>query len=147
MGKEENFKGAGVKFSSTNQPKNAGRKKNVFKKFKDKFNLSSDDVNNIIEYLLSLPLQKLQEIIKDEKQSVIVVNFATAILTGVKSGSLYSINQLLDRKIGKPKETIEFNGNITSSQYDLSKLTDKQLELLENLLSGAVISESSDSTD
>jgi hypothetical protein len=147
MGQEDNFKGStGKRFSSTNQPANSGRKKNVFKRFKEKFDLSADDVDNIIEYLLSQPIEKLQEIIKDPKQSVIVVNFATAVLTGAKLGDLGAIEKLLNRRIGKPKDRIEISGNIISSQYDLSKLTDEQLEQLENLLSGAV-SESGSAAD
>lgn len=143
MGKEDNFKGAtGKRFSSTNQPPNAGRKKNVFKKFKEKFDLSADDVDNIVEYLLSQPLEKLVEIMKDPKQTVIVVNFASAVLAGIKAGDLDAIEKLLNRKIGKPKEKIELSGNIQTSQYDLSKLTDEQLEQLENILSGAIEGES-----
>jgi hypothetical protein len=112
MGKEDNFKGAtGKRFSSTNQPANSGRKKNVFKRFKEKFDLSADDVDNIIEYLLSQPIEKLSEIIKDPKQTVIVVNFATAVLTGVKSGDLDAIEKLLNRRIGKPKEKLELSGS------------------------------------
>lgn len=146
MGIEDNFKGAtGQRFSSTNQPKNSGRKKNVFKKFQEKYELSSDDVNTLIEYLLSLSGEKLMKIVKDNKQSALVMNMASAVLHGIKKGDLTAVERLLDRKIGKPKDVVEIKGNISTSKYNLDRLSDEQLQQLENLLTGAAESEPSDS--
>ncbi len=139
--------GEKTRFSKENQPANRGRKKNVFKHYQEKYDLSSQDVNNTIEFLLSQPLEKLQEIIKDPKKPAMVINFATAILTGIKKGDLSAIERMLDRKIGKPKEQIEIKGNINTTGYDLSKLSDEQLEQLENLLSGAISGESENTSN
>jgi len=100
-----------VKFTSENQPANRGRKKNVFKYYQEKYDLSAADVNNTIEYLLSQPIEKLQEIIKDPKKPAMVVNFAMAILSGIKKGDLTAIERMLDRKVGKPKQEVELSGS------------------------------------
>lgn len=139
--------GEKTRFSADNQPANRGRKKNVFKKFKEKYELSSDDVNALIEYLLSLTGEKLIEVVKDNNQPAFVLNIASAVLHGIKKGDLTAIEKLLDRKLGKPKDTVEIRGNIKTSDYDLSKLTDEQLEQLENILTGAAESEPSDTND
>lgn len=124
-----------VKFTKENQPANRGRKKNVFKFYQEKYDLSSQDVNNTIEFLLSQSIDDLQKIIKDPKKPAMVVNFATAVLTGIKKGDLSAIERMLDRKVGKPKEVVEVHGNINTSNYDLSKLSDEELEQLEILQS------------
>lgn len=103
--------GVKTRFTSENQPANRGRKKNVFKFYQEKYDLSSSDVNNTIEYLLSQSIDELQRIIKDSKKPAMVVNFATAILSGIKRGDLTAVEKMLDRKVGRPKQELELTGN------------------------------------
>lgn len=69
MGKADNLKGIREKtqFTSENQPAGAGRKKNIFKYLKADFNLSQDDLRNIIDYISLMPQSKFKEIIRDIK--------------------------------------------------------------------------------
>lgn len=114
-----------TQFSTTNQPANPGRRKNMFTALKDKYSLSSDDVNTIIEYLCSLtPKQLNDEILTNENKTVLEVAFARAILEAIKKGDLTQIEKLLDRKIGKVANKVdakvesELNINITMPKND-----------------------------
>lgn len=49
-----------------------------------------------------------------------------------ESARVSAANALLDRAYGKPRQAVEHSGNIGT--YDLSKLSDDELDRLENIL-------------
>lgn len=49
-----------------------------------------------------------------------------------ESARVAAANALLDRAYGKPRQAVEHSGNIGT--YDLSKLSDDELDRLENIL-------------
>jgi len=69
------------------------------------------------------------------------------LLAGVMSkilsrGDSSSVALMREIRQAMEGDNINFKGAIKTSQYDLSKLTDEQLEQLENILTGAVDGES-----
>lgn len=105
----ENIKEIGqeTRFSSENQPNNSGRKKNRFAHLKDLYELSSNDMDNIIKYLLSLEKNELMEMAKKDDSPVILIAFASAIIDAIKKGNITQINYMLDRLHGKPKNNLD----------------------------------------
>lgn len=65
------------------------------------------DVYETIELLLSMTVEQLGEVFKDPKASVLEKTIAKALAKSLEKGSLYSIETLLSRRFGKPKETAE----------------------------------------
>ena len=65
------------------------------------------DIHETIELLLSMDVQQLGEVFKDPKASILEKTIAKALAKSLEKGSLYSIETLLSRRFGKPKETAE----------------------------------------
>jgi hypothetical protein len=103
--------GKNTRFTSENQPENRGAKKNRFKHLQNQFELSSIDVNSIIEYISSVSVEELKDIQTDKKQPVIIKAFAKAALNAVDKGDLSQFEKMLDRVIGKVKDNIDMNLN------------------------------------
>ena len=55
--------------------------------------------------LVALTQSELQMIIDDENNTALERTVAKAIVKGLEKGSLYNLEQLINRAIGKPKET------------------------------------------
>lgn len=98
--------GKDTRFSSTNQPENSGRKKNRFKHLKGEYELSAEDVNNIVQYVASLNPDELKELTSDKKTPVIILAYATAAYNAIKKGELNQLETMLNRSIGKPSENV-----------------------------------------
>ena len=60
-------KGIATQFSSTNQPKNSGRKKNFFTYLKEEYDLSQSDLTNCINHISQMPMVKVLELIDKVK--------------------------------------------------------------------------------
>jgi hypothetical protein len=116
----ENLKRAAKKtqFSSTNQPKKSGRKKNRFTHLKNQFELSKSDVENIVTYLLSISLDELRKLAADKERSTIEIAFAKAVLNDIKYSDLSKVEQLLDRAIGKVSNNVELSGGVNIVYLD-----------------------------
>jgi hypothetical protein len=57
--------------------------------------------------LVALTQSELQMIIDDENNTALERTVAKAIVKGLEKGSLYNLEQLINRAIGKPKEVSE----------------------------------------
>jgi hypothetical protein len=57
--------------------------------------------------LVALTSSELQMIIDDENNTALERTVAKAIVKGLEKGSLYNLEQLINRAIGKPKEVSE----------------------------------------
>jgi Mor family transcriptional regulator len=119
---EDNFKGAkGKRFGEGQTWKGNGRKPNRLKELTQKYNISSDDINNIFKNILfPHTFGELQEMIASDEEKkiypakdlpVLEVMIISACLQDIKKGSLMSVMQILDRVIGKPtqKDIVEFS--------------------------------------
>jgi len=83
-----------------------GRPRKIFSRFKNAgYKLS--EVNDTIQYLVQLSEAEIKDILKRQDITVLEKTVCKAILKSLKNGSLYSIETLLSRVYGKPKETVD----------------------------------------
>ena len=97
-------------WSSTNQPKNRGRKPSSVKKYIKDNNLTYDDVAQMAKYILPLNEEGLKKLILDPKTPIIIRTFSKAVFSDLKKSSIHNIMALIDRAVGKPKERQEISG-------------------------------------
>lgn len=99
----------GQRFSSENQPEKNGRPRKYVSDLKAQgYKLS--EVNDAIQALMSMDLNELKDVAANPKATVLEVTIAMAIKKSIDRGSLYSIETLLTRVYGKPKELTEASG-------------------------------------
>ena len=124
-----------VKFSSSRQPANNGRKPSQLKKFIKDNNVNREDVALMIKSVLfSKSYDELVDILQDNKQPMIIRLFIKSYLNDFKKGSLINLQYLLDRAFGNPKQEIEVNGNLTVDQMTYEEREAKILEYIEGYM-------------
>jgi hypothetical protein len=69
------------------------------------------EVNDSIQVLMSMTLDELKEVYTNPKATVLEKTIASAIRKSIEKGSLYSIETLLTRVFGKPKEQMDLNAS------------------------------------
>lgn len=67
------------------------------------------EINDTIQTMMAMDLDELKEVFDDPKATILEKTLANAMRTSLKKGSLYSIETLLSRVYGKPKEQIDTN--------------------------------------
>jgi hypothetical protein len=127
MANPENLRGKGNRFSSTNQPANRGRKPSILKGLIKKYDLSKSDVDAIIQNLLfDHTVGELEKIAGDKKQRNALPAFAAYFMNLIEistsKGDSRALAYFLDRLHGKPKENIDFRGNMDIGPDTLEKL-------------------------
>ena len=65
------------------------------------------EVNDAIQVLMSMTIEELKEVYTNPKATVLEKTVAGAIRKSIEKGSLYSIETLLTRVYGKPKEQMD----------------------------------------
>lgn len=86
------------------------------------------EVNDCIQAMMSMTLDELKEVWDNKQATVLEKTIASAIKKSIERGSLYSIETLLTRVYGKPRETADINntGEITIKvKYDKKKAIGK----------------------
>lgn len=63
------------------------------------------EVNDCIQAIMSMSVDELKDVWDNPKATILEKTIANALMTSLKKGSLYSIDTLLTRVYGKPKET------------------------------------------
>ena len=123
----------GNKFSSTNQPKNPGRKKSQLKDFVKTCNVSSSDVIKVFQHLIfGSTVEELKELVKPANQGsqpVIVILLVKAFLEDMKNGTLREVNTVLDRVLGKPVQQLTIENAVSEIPED----PEERRKLTENL--------------
>lgn len=71
------------------------------------------EINDTIQAMLSMDLEELKEVWQNPKATVLEKTIANAMRKSLEKGSLYSIETLLSRVYGKPKETADVNQTVT----------------------------------
>ena len=69
------------------------------------------EVNDAIQVLMSMTLEELKDVYTNSKATVLEKTIAGAIRKSIEKGSLYSIETLLTRCFGKPKEQMDLNAS------------------------------------
>ena len=68
-----------------------------------------NEVNDCIQVMMSMTISELKNILEDEDATILEKTIANAMRKSLTKGSLYSIDTLLTRVYGKPRETIDTN--------------------------------------
>jgi len=97
-----------TQFSSTNQPKNPGRRPNVFAKYIREERVSLDDIRALIASLITYNADEIDAILKDKKNKppVAIIIMLKAMVADMKKGDTSNFDKLSDRAYGKPEKTI-----------------------------------------
>ena len=77
------------------------------------------EITDAIQVLISLEPEQLTEIRTNPKSTVLEITIAAAILKSIQKGDLESIETLITRVYGKPKEKIQQDINITNHTIKL----------------------------
>ncbi|MCK4813007.1 MAG: hypothetical protein KAT14_03615 [Candidatus Marinimicrobia bacterium] len=98
--------GKGNRFSSTNQPKNRGRKPSILKKYIKDNGVTTDDMLHCFKYVLGKSMEELKEIIKDPKKPVVIVSAATAVLKDMTKGKMDNISTIMRKANIDPEQSV-----------------------------------------
>lgn len=79
------------------------------------------EVNDCIQVMLAMTLDELKAVYTEPKATVLEKTVASAIRKSIEKGSLYSIETLLSRVYGKPREQTEITGGVTIHTIKLGK--------------------------
>ena len=106
----------GVKFTSTRQPKNAGRKPSRFKRLLKELEgvgetISVEDYGRITKTLLTLNAEELQGVAQDKSTPIAVIMIANAISGDLNNQRIDNLEKLLDRVFGKSSNPIDVTTN------------------------------------
>ena len=112
----------GTQFSATNQPENAGRKKNVLTYLKEDFNLSQSDIDNIINYISMMSISEYKDLIdKIKNNDESIKSMPVIMLKFVEAYGKAKINDVITilRASGKATEKRDVSGDINIKvEYD-----------------------------
>ena len=67
---------------------------------------------NTINAMLAMNIIELRELFENPNATILEKTIAAALKKSLEKGSLYSVDSLLSRTHGKPKEMVELNGKI-----------------------------------
>jgi hypothetical protein len=70
------------------------------------------EINDTIQVMMSMTMDELKEIHDSEDVTIMEKTIANALFKSWRKGSLYSIDTLMNRVYGKPKEQMSLDGNI-----------------------------------
>lgn len=118
---------------TTNNPNGRPRK---FVSLLKKQGYTQSQINDCILVLSSMRDSELRDVLKNKDATVLEKAFAKAVLEDLRKGKLDSIDRLLNRAIGKPRESMDITTKgekIGGAGYDLSKYSDEELRTLAEL--------------
>jgi hypothetical protein len=101
----DNIKGKGNRFSSTNQPKNPGRKPRLYTVAKKAYGISYEEFKAVSAYLMQLPKADLERILSDENTPMWVLDIGRSLHKDTAKGSTRTLNEIADRLWGKAETT------------------------------------------
>ena len=72
------------------------------------------EINDTIQNMMAMDLEELKKVYDNPKATILEKTIANAMVKSLQKGSLYSLETLLTRLYGKPKETssVENSGKI-----------------------------------
>ena len=109
-----NIQNQGKKFVKGDKRINkSGRPRKWISEIKDQ-GYALSEITDAIQVLISLDTEQLHEIRNNPKSTVLEITIAAAIIRSIQAGNLDSLETLMTRVFGKPKEKIEQDINITN---------------------------------
>ena len=88
------------------------------------------EINDTIQVLLVLTEKQLNEVAGNNDSTVLEKTISKALLKSLKNSSLYSLETLLSRSFGKPRETIDQSNNL-SGEIKVTLKLDSELKTNE----------------
>jgi hypothetical protein len=67
------------------------------------------EINDTIQNMMAMDLEELKGVFENTKATILEKTVANAMKRSLEKGSLYSIETLLTRVYGKPKEQVDIN--------------------------------------
>jgi hypothetical protein len=107
MAKEDNLKPAWGKGESGNPN---GRPKKYVSALKEQ-GYKNSEINDCILVMISMDLDELKQVWQNPRATILEKTIANALRKSLEKGSLYTIEVLLSRAVGKPKESIDHTTN------------------------------------
>lgn len=80
----------------------------------------SSEITDTLMALLSMDTEELEQVKDNPKATALEVAVAGAILTSIKKGSLFNIETIITRAMGKPKEQVDVTSNGEQIKFDVS---------------------------
>jgi hypothetical protein len=68
------------------------------------------EINDTIQAMMAMSTDELKEVWDNPKATILEKTIANAMMTSLKKGSLYSLETLLSRAFGNPKQMTELTG-------------------------------------
>jgi hypothetical protein len=85
------------------------------------------EINDTIQNMMAMRVEELNDVYKNQDTTILEKTIAGAMIKSMKNGSLYSLDTLLTRVYGKPKETQ--HQTIESKNFTITlNLDEKNLE-------------------
>jgi hypothetical protein len=75
---------------------------------------NKQDIDTTIQNMMAMTLDELAEVFKDKDSTVLEKTVANAIKRGIEKGTLYSLETLLNRVYGQPKQEVESKNENTN---------------------------------
>jgi len=71
----------------------------------------NSEINDCILVMISMDLDELKDVWQNPRATILEKTIANSLRKSLEKGSLYSIEVLLSRAVGKPKESIDHTTN------------------------------------
>lgn len=105
MANEQNLK----PFPKGNNANPSGRPKKYVSLLKESgYKLS--EINDTIQAMMAMDMDELKSVWDNKHATILEKTIANAMMTSLKKGSLYSLETLLSRAFGNPKQMTELTG-------------------------------------
>jgi hypothetical protein len=72
---------------------------------------NNSEMEETIKVLLALTIYELNEVFKNPDATILELTLAKALVKGIERGNIYTLNELLNRLMGKPKESANITNN------------------------------------
>lgn len=130
----------GKKFTSDNQPRNRGRKPQLYKQIKEitgkkvENGLEKDDFLKIMQWIVEQDTETVQGLIKgadgrtNKNTPLWMINMISAINADIRYGRTTTLEMILDRLFGKSTQPLDANVDAqVTSTVDFSALSTEEL--------------------
>ena len=93
------------------------------------------EINDTIQAMVSMNIEELKKVYENDNSTILEKTVAAALRNGLKKGQLESIETLLNRVYGKPKEKVDITTKPTNLQQTTTSAFHLQILTMEVVLS------------
>ena len=81
------------------------------------------EINDTIQAIMAMTMDELKDGHEDKNATILEKTIANALYKSWKKGSLYSMDTLWNRVLGKPKEQVQLDGNLNITGIEVEIIT------------------------